>query len=118
MATFEHCHTHDWAFSKSFYWHTLAAAPTYTVLWGGLTEFGFECVKPEGTFYLFVKSPEDNEQNFVARAKAHNLILVAGSTFAMPGYVRIAYCVSPDVIKRSMPHFADLAAEYGLKNGI
>ena len=88
------------------------------LLWGGLTELGFECVKPEGTFYLFVKSPEDNEQNFVARAKAHNLILVAGSTFAMPGYVRIAYCVSPDMIKRSMPHFADLAAEYGLKNGI
>lgn len=54
----------------------------------------------------------------LARAKAHNLILVAGSTFAMPGYVRIAYCVSPDMIKRSMPHFADLAAEYGLKNGI
>ena len=48
----------------------------------------------------------------------HNLILVAGSTFAMPGYVRIAYCVSPDMIKRSLPHFADLAAEYGLKNGI
>ena len=40
MATFEHCHTHDWAFSKSFYWHTLAAAPTYTVLWGGLTVVG------------------------------------------------------------------------------
>ena len=88
------------------------------LLWGGLTELGFECVKPEGTFYLFVKSPEPDEQAFVARAKAHNLILVAGSTFAMPGYVRIAYCVSPDMIKRSMPHFADLAAEYGLKNGI
>ena len=88
------------------------------LLWGGLTELGFECVKPEGTFYLFVKSPEPDEQNFVARAKAHNLILVAGSTFAMPGYVRIAYCVSPDMIKRSLPHFADLAAEYGLKNGI
>ena len=40
MATFEHCHTNDWAFSKSFYWHTLAAAPTYTVLWGGLTVVG------------------------------------------------------------------------------
>lgn len=84
------------------------------LLWGGLTKLGFECVKPEGTFYLFVKSPEPDEQRFVARAKAHNLILVAGSTFAMPGYVRIAYCVSPDTIRRSMPRFEALAAEYAL----
>lgn len=84
------------------------------LLWGGLTELGYECVKPEGTFYLFVKSPEPDEQAFVARAKAHNLILVAGSTFAMPGYVRIAYCVSPDTIRRSLPRFRELAAEYGL----
>ena len=84
------------------------------LLWGGLRELGFECVKPEGTFYLFVKSPEPDEQAFVARAKAHNLILVAGSTFAMPGYVRIAYCVSPDTIRRSLPRFRELAAEYGL----
>lgn len=84
------------------------------LLWGGLTKLGFECVKPEGTFYLFVKSPEPDEQRFVARAKTHNLILVAGSTFAMPGYVRIAYCVSPDTIRRSMPRFEALAAEYAL----
>ena len=84
------------------------------LLWGGLTKLGFECVKPEGTFYLFVKSPESDEQRFVARAKTHNLILVAGSTFAMPGYVRIAYCVSPDTIRRSMPRFEALAAEYAL----
>lgn len=84
------------------------------LLWGGLTKLGFECVKPEGTFYLFVKSPEPDEQRFVARAKTHNLILVAGSTFAMPGYVRIAYCVSPDTIRRSMPRFEELAAEYAL----
>ena len=88
------------------------------LLWGGLTELGFECVKPEGTFYLFVKSPEPDEQNFVARAKKHNLILVAGSTFAMPGYVRIAYCVSPDMIKRSLPHFRALAQEYGLSGNV
>ena len=85
------------------------------LLWGGLTELGFECVKPEGTFYLFVNSPEPDEHNFVARAKAHNLILVVGSTFAMPGYVRIAYCVSPDMIRRSMPHFEALAKEYALR---
>lgn len=90
------------------------------LLYNALTEMGFECVKPEGTFYLFMKSPEANEHNFVARAKTHNLILVAGSTFAMPGYVRIAYCVSPDMIERSLPRFRELAAEYaaeGKKTG-
>lgn len=85
------------------------------LLYHGLTQMGFECVKPEGTFYLFVKSPEPDERNFVARAKAHNLILVSGSTFAMPGYVRIAYCVSPDMIERSLPHFKALSEEYALK---
>lgn len=84
------------------------------MLYEALTEMGFQCVKPEGTFYLFMKSPEPNEHSFVANAKKHNLILVAGSTFAMPGYVRIAYCVSPDMIKRSLPHFKALAMEYGL----
>lgn len=84
------------------------------LLYNALTQMGFECVKPEGTFYLFVKSPEPNEHNFVARAKKHNLILVSGSTFAMPGYVRIAYCVSPEMIERSLPRFKALSAEYGL----
>ena len=84
-------------------------------LYGALTEMGFQCVKPEGTFYLFMKSPEPDERNFVANAKKHNLVLVSGSTFAMPGYVRIAYCVSPDMISRSLPHFKALAEEYGLK---
>ena len=84
------------------------------LLYGTLTELGFECVKPEGTFYLFVKSPEPDEANFVARAKRHGLLLVVGSTFAMPGYVRIAYCVSEDMIRRSLPHFKALAEEYGL----
>lgn len=84
------------------------------LLYGTLTELGFECVKPEGTFYLFVKSPEPDEANFVAKAKRHGLLLVVGSTFAMPGYVRIAYCVSEDMIRRSLPHFKALAEEYGL----
>lgn len=84
------------------------------LLYNGLTEMGFSCVKPEGTFYLFVKSPEADEHNFVARAKKHNLLIVPGSTFAMPGYVRLAYCVSTDMIRRSMPHFKLLAQEYGL----
>ena len=84
------------------------------LLYEGLTKLGFACVKPEGAFYLFVKSPEPDEHAFVARAKKYNLILVSGSTFAMPGYVRLAYCVSTDKIQRSLPKFAELAKEYGL----
>lgn len=84
------------------------------LLYGALTEMGFECVKPMGTFYLFVKSPEEDEQGFVAKAKAYGIILVAGSTFAMPGFVRIAYCVSYDMIERSLAGFRKLAADYHL----
>lgn len=84
------------------------------LLYDALTGMGFRCVKPEGAFYLFLKSPEDNEKQFVARAKKHNLILVSGSTFAMPGYVRLAYCVKTDMIRRSLPAFEALAKEYNL----
>ena len=56
-------------------------------------EIGFECIKPEGTFYMFVKSPIDNEKKFCSIAKKFNILLVPGSSFACPGYVRIAYCV-------------------------
>ncbi|MDO5400587.1 MAG: pyridoxal phosphate-dependent aminotransferase [Eubacteriales bacterium] len=83
-------------------------------LYDALTAMGFRCVRPQGTFYLFMESPEPDERRFVANAKKHNLILVSGSTFAMPGYVRIAYCVSPDMIARSLPQFQSLAEEYGL----
>lgn len=86
-------------------------------LYHALKNLGFACVEPKGTFYLFMKSPEPDEHRFVKRAKAHNLILVAGSTFAMPGYVRLAYCVGPEVIERSMPHFQKLAIEYALQSG-
>lgn len=80
-----------------------------------LTRLGFTCVKPEGTFYLFVKSPEPDEKRFIEAAKAHHIMLVNGTTFACPGYVRLAYCVSHEMIKRSLPAFAALAEEYGLE---
>ena len=70
--------------------------------------------KPEGAFYLFVKAPEPDEKAFCARAQKHNLLLVPGSSFACPGYVRIAYCVSEDQITRAMSAFEALAQEYGL----
>lgn len=84
------------------------------LVYQGLKKLGFSCIKPEGAFYLFVKAPEPDEKAFCARAQKHNLLLVPGSSFACPGYVRIAYCVSADQITRAMPAFEALAQEYGL----
>lgn len=84
------------------------------LLYQGLKKLGFSCIKPEGAFYLFVKAPEPDEKAFCARAQKHNLLLVPGSSFACPGYVRIAYCVSEDQITRAMPAFEALAQEYEL----
>ena len=81
-------------------------------LYNGLKECGFECIKPQGAFYLFVKSPVEDEKAFCEKAKKQNLLLVPGSSFACPGYVRLAYCVSYEMIVRSLPHFEELMKEY------
>ena len=77
-----------------------------------LTECGFECVKPQGAFYLFVKSPIEDEKEFCNIAKKYNLLFVPCSSFACPGYVRIAYCVSHSMIEKSEEAFKKLAKEY------
>ena len=84
-------------------------------LYEGLTKLGFECAKPEGAFYLFMKSPLPDEKEFVTKAKAYNILMVPGSTFMCPGYVRIAYCVSYETVVNSLPKFAKLANELGVK---
>ena len=81
-------------------------------LFDGLTKLGFECVEPQGAFYLWVKSPVENEKEFVAKAKEFNILMVPGSSFAGPGYVRLSYCVSYEQIERSLPKFAELAKCY------
>jgi aspartate aminotransferase len=83
-------------------------------LYNGLTEIGFECVKPEGAFYMFVKTPVDDKE-FAERAKKYNILVVPGSSFGCPGYVRIAYCVAYETIINSMPQFRKLAEEIGGK---
>lgn len=83
-------------------------------LYNGLTECGFQCVKPEGAFYLFVKSPIPNEKEFCEAGKKYNILMVPGSSFACPGYVRLAYCVSYETILHSLPEFRKLAKEYHL----
>lgn len=82
------------------------------LLYHALLEYGYECVKPQGAFYLFVKALGGDDKAFVAAAKKHNLLLVPGSSFGCPGYVRIAYCVDYAMIERSLPAFQKLAAEY------
>ncbi len=83
-------------------------------LYNGLVKLGFECIKPQGAFYLFVKSPVPDEKEFCNVAKKHNVLLVPGSSFKCAGYVRIAYCVSYDTIINSLPRFAEIAQEMGL----
>lgn len=82
-------------------------------LYKGLLELGFECIKPEGAFYMFVKTPVDDKE-FCERAKKYNILIVPGSTFACPGFARIAYCVSYNTITNSLPQFKKLAEEFGL----
>lgn len=85
------------------------------LLYNSLVEYGYECIKPEGAFYLFVKSPIENEVEFCNIAKKYNILLVPGSAFACPGYVRIAYCVSYDTIERALPGFKKAIEELNAK---
>lgn len=81
-------------------------------LYNGLKEMGFECIKPQGAFYLFMKSPVADEKVFCEAAKKQHVLIVPGSSFACPGYVRIAYCVAHETIINSMPGFKALAEEF------
>lgn len=81
-------------------------------LYQGLLECGFSCIKPEGAFYLFVKSPVPDEKKFCAAAKKYHILIVPGSSFGCPGYVRMAYCVSYETIVNALPKFKELAKEY------
>ena len=84
------------------------------LIYDALTSYGFECIRPQGAFYLMVKTPID-EAEFVKRASEDYHILVVGTgSFGAPGYVRVAYCVSRDRIERSLPAFKALAESCGL----
>lgn len=84
------------------------------LLYNGLKEAGFECAFPQGAFYMWVKTP-CGDAEFSVMAKKHNILVVPGSSFACPGYVRVAYCVGADTITNSMPGWNLLAQELGLK---
>lgn len=81
-------------------------------LYEGLKKAGFSCIRPDGAFYLFVKSPVEDEKKFCEAAKKYHLLLVPGSSFCCPGYVRLAYCVSYETIVNALPKFEELAKEF------
>ena len=91
----------------------------YTVnrnlLYNSLTEMGFQCVKPNGTFYLLMKSPEPDAAAFSRKAMELDLLFPDTGSFSCPGYVRIAYCVPTSRVEQSLPRFRKLAEMYGLK---
>lgn len=81
-------------------------------LYQGLRRVGLKCVKPQGAFYLFMKSPEEDETQFCAKAKKYHILMVPGSSFGCPGYVRLAYCVAYETICRALPKFEELMKQY------
>ena len=84
------------------------------LLLDALTEYGYEVVKPEGAFYLFIKSPSGDGKELSERAKAMNLLLAPSDDFGYMGYVRLSYCVGTDMIKRALPYFKKLIEGYGI----
>lgn len=87
-------------------------------LYEGLKECGLECIKPQGAFYLFVRSPIEDEKSFCETARGYNILMVPGSSFACPGYVRLSYCVSYETIVNSLPVFRTLMERYQTDAGI
>lgn len=82
------------------------------LLYDGLTKIGYECFKPQGAFYMFVKALEEDADAFCERAKQEDLLIVSANGFGCPGYVRISYCVDEDMIKRSFGAFERLYQSY------
>ena len=83
------------------------------LLYNSLREMGYECAKPDGAFYLFVKAPNGDANAFSEKAKLeHNLLVVPADGFGCPGYFRLSYCVANDMIQRSLPAFKAMIESY------
>ncbi len=82
------------------------------ILCEALAKYGYKVAQPDGAFYLFVKALEPSSRDFCERAKKHELLIVPADSFGYPGYVRISYCVSTEMIEKALPSFEKLAKEY------
>lgn len=84
-----------------------------SLLYDALTGMGYRCAKPDGAFYLFVEAPNGDGRAFSQKAKLeHNLLVVPGEEFECPGFMRLSYCVSNDMIRRSLPAFEAMIHSY------
>ncbi len=84
------------------------------MLYKELTEIGYTCQEPGGTFYMFPKALEEDAMAFCQKALEYNLVLVPGDSFGCPGYFRVSYCVPTEKAERSVEAFKKLAKTYGL----
>ena len=84
-------------------------------LYGALVSYGYECIKPDGAFYLLVKAFGGDAYEFYEKAKKHEILVVPCDDFGVKGYARIAYCTDYERIAGALPGFKALAEEYGLK---
>ena len=91
-----------------------AYAANRELIYGALADMGYACARPDGAFYLFLKSPEPDARAFCRRAMDYDILLVPGDDFGCPGYARLAYCVARSQLERSLPAFRKLAESYGL----
>jgi aspartate aminotransferase len=82
------------------------------LLYNGLSDCGFDCVKPDGAFYLWMRALEPDAQAFSDKARSHELLVVPSDSFGVGGWVRISYCVAEEVITGSRDAFAALKADY------
>lgn len=82
------------------------------LLLSSLTEYGYEVIKPQGAFYLFIKSPSGDGAEFSERAKGMDILIVPSDDFGIPGYVRLSYCVKTETIERALPTFKKLIESY------
>ena len=82
------------------------------LLYGSLKDLGYECIHPDGAFYLMVKAPDGDTERFYERLKKYDVLVVPAEGFGAPGYVRLAYCVDYDMIERSLKYFKTVLEEY------
>ena len=81
------------------------------LLYNALSSYGYQCAKPQGAFYLFVQAPIESDVEFCKLASEKNILIVPGTAFGCPGYVRIAYCVAYKAIEKALPGFKALIEE-------
>ncbi|MCI0771208.1 MAG: pyridoxal phosphate-dependent aminotransferase [Chloroflexi bacterium] len=81
-------------------------------LYGSLVEMGYSVVKPQGAFYMFPRSPVDDDVEFVAELQKHNVLVVPGTGFGLPGYFRISYCVEDRTLRGALPGFEAAMRSY------